>query len=429
MSILRGPNFLMAPGPTRVPERVLQAMHRPAVEINAPDFVALSRSCIDGLKPVFRSSGEVFLYAANGHGAWEAVLANTLSPGDRVLVADTGVFSHLWGEMAQALGAEVVHAAGEPRRGISPEAVEARLREDRGERIKAVLAVHTETANGITSDLHAVREAIDAASHPALFMADVVASLGCAAVRVDDWGIDVALGAAQKGLMSPPGLSFSAVGPRALAASERARTPRVYWDWKRRLGEEGYTWFSGTPPVHLLFALREAMDMLREEGLDAAFARHRRLADAVRAAVDAWGGSGEVEINALVPAERSNSVTSVIVHAAGGADAVFRFCRDRLNVSLGIGLGEPRKHTFRIAHMGDVNEASVLGALAAVETAFRSCDVPHAPGGVDAAIASLARHHRHDRPPGPAPACPPRCCDSPAAGAGRHDRLPGPAPA
>ena len=404
MSILRGPNFLMAPGPTRVPDRVLQAMHRPAVEINAPDFVALSRSCIDDLKPVFRTTGEVFIYIANGHGAWEAVLANTLSPGDRVLVADTGVFSRLWGEMAQAMGAEVVHAANEPRHGIAPESVERQLRADRAERIKAVLAVHTETMNGVTSDLRAVREAIDAASHPALFMVDVVASLGCTDVRMDDWGIDVAVGASQKGLMSPPGLSFSAVGPRALAASEHARIPRVYWDWKQRQGEEGYTWFSGTPPVHLLYALREALDMLREEGLDAAFARHQRLADAVRAALGAWGERGDIEINALVPAERSNSVTSVIVPEGDGAGEVFRLCRDRLNVSLGIGLGEFKGRSFRIAHMGDVNDATVLGTLAAVETAFRVCEVPHAPGGVDAAIASLACRHREERAPGPVPA-------------------------
>ena len=384
----------MAPGPTNVPERVLRAMHRPAVELSSPAFVAMARSCIDDLKPIFRTTGEVFIYVANGHGAWEASFTNTLSPGDHLLVPETGVFSNVWADMARALGCEVEMIPSDWRHAIRPDAVAERLSADTGERIKAVLMVHTETASGVTSDVRAVREAIDSVGHPALLMVDAVASLATVEVRTDEWGIDVAVGASQKGLMTPPGLSFTAVSQRALEAHRRATMPRQYFDWTRRLGEEGYMWFSGTPPEHLLFAIREALDMLHEEGLEAIFARHQRLADAVRAAVAAWGEAGDLEINALVPEQRSNSVTTVLVNHENAARPVFEVCRDELNVSLGTGLGQMADKAFRIAHMGDCNEPMVLGALGAVETALKICSVPHTPGGVTAAVESLARAHR-----------------------------------
>ncbi len=390
MTVKRGRNFLMTPGPSSVPERVLQAMTRNAVDLAAPEFVAFARSCMDDLKPIFKTGGDVFIYAANGHGAWEAALANTLSPGDRVLVPGTGHFAESWGLVAEALGLVVEVIPNDWRHAADPAVVEERLRADPGGSFKALLLVHTDTATGISNDVAAMRRAIDAAGHPALLMIDAVASLATTDFRMDDWGVDVAVSASQKGLMTPPGLSFTAVGDKARQAARGAGTPRYYWDWQRRQDPMWYRWYCGTPPEHLLFALRTALDMLAEEGLEQAIARHRRLADAVRAAVRAWSAAGVVGLNALEPERAADAVTTVRLADGFDAAAVKRLCHDRFNVSLGGGLGQLDGKAFRIAHMGDVNEPTVLGALASVEAALQLRDIPCAKGGVEAAIDSLA---------------------------------------
>ena len=390
--LLRGRNFQMTPGPSNIPDRVLAAMHRPTVDLVDTDFMALTESCYDDLAKVFRTEeGRVFLYASNGHGAWEAGLANLIGEGDLVLIPPTGMFSSAWGELARDLGAAVEEWAGDWRSAFDPGRIEERLRADSQHRIKAVLAVHTDTATSVTSDVAAVRRAIDACDHPALLMADVVASLGTVEFRMDEWGVDVAVAGAQKGLMAPPGLAFNAVSPRAIERSRGAGTRRGYWDWERRMDEEEfYMKFFGTPPEHLIWGLREALDMLLEEGLETAFARHRRLAAAVHAAVEVWGRAGAMELNAVDPAERATSVTSIRVAPGIDANRLRLLARDELDVSLGTGLGELDGRVFRIGHMGWVNEPMVLGALGAVEMAMQACGVPYRKGGVTAAIDSLA---------------------------------------
>ena len=389
--LMRGRNFLMTPGPSSIPDRVLAAMHRPAVDLVDTDFMALTESCFDDLAKVFRTDGRVFLYASNGHGAWEAALANLIGEGDLVLAPSTGMFSWAWGQLAGDLGAEVEEIEGDWRSAFDPGRIEDRLRADPEHRIKAVLAVHTDTATSVTSDIAAVRRCLDACGHPALLMADVVASLGTVDFRMDEWGVDVAVAGSQKGLMTPPGLAFTAVSPRALERSRTAGVRRGYWDWARRVdSDEFYMKFFGTPPEHLLWGLREALDMLFEEGLETAFARHRRLADAVHAAVDVWGRAGALELNAVNPAERATSVTTIRV--AGGIDAnrLRLLARDTLDVSLGSGLGPLDGKAFRIGHMGWINEPMVLGALGAVEMAMQACGVPYRKGGVTAAVDTLA---------------------------------------
>ena len=374
---MRGRNFLMTPGPSNIPDRVLAAMHRPAVDLVDPDFVALTESCFDDLAKVFRTEGRVFLYASNGHGAWEASLANLIGEDDLVLAPSTGMFSWAWGQLARDLGATVEEMEGDWRSAFDPDRIEERLRGDTEHRIKAVLAVQTDTATSVTSDIAAVRHALDACAHPALLMADVVASLGTVDFRMDDWGVDVAIAGSQKGLMTPPGLAFTAVSPRALEQSRTAGIRRGYWDWERRLNdEEFYMKFFGTPPEHLMWGLREALDMLFEEGLETAFARHRRLAAAVHAAVDVW--------------ERATSVTTIRVARGIDSNRLRLLARDELDVSLGYGLGPLDGKAFRIGHMGWINEPMVLGALGAVEMAMQACGVPYRKGGVTAAVDSLA---------------------------------------
>ena len=389
--LLRGRNFLMTPGPSNIPDRVLAAMHRPAVDLIDTDFMALTESCFDDLAKVFRTDSRVFLYASNGHGAWEAALANLIGEGDLVLAPSTGMFSWAWGQLASDLGAEVEEWEGDWRSAFDPGHIEERLRVDPEHRIKAVLAVQTDTSTSVTSDIAAVRRALDACRHPALLMADVVASLGTVDFRMDEWGVDVAVAGSQKGLMTPPGLAFTAVSPRALAHSRTAGIRRGYWDWQRRMDdEEFYMKFFGTPPEHLIWGLREALDMLDEEGLETAFARHRRLADAVHAAVGVWGRAGALELNAVNPAERATSVTTVRVAKGIDANRLRLLARDELDVSLGSGLGPLDGKAFRIGHMGWVNEPMVLGALGAVEMAMQACGVPYRKGGVTAAVDALA---------------------------------------
>ena len=390
MTFKSGRNFLHTPGPTHIPERVLRAMLQPAVDFTDPNFLELTQSCFADLKKVFKTDSVVICFASNGHGAWEAALVNTLSPGDRVLVPESGHFTQNWAEMAESFGIVIDSAPGDWRHAIDPDAIETALREDKGHEIKAILTVHTDTATGITSDLAAIGRAIERAGHPALYMVDTVAALGTTEFRMDDWGIDVAVGGSQKGLMQPPGLAFNAVSAKALAATETAELPRLYWDWNRRMEEAYYRWFCGTPPEHLLFALREGLDMVLEEGLENAFERHRRLAEAVRTAVAVWSRANALSLNAVVPEERSNSVTTILVAEGYEADTLRMVSRERFDVALGSGLGKTRGKAFRIGHMGYLNEPMILGALAGVEAALEACDIPHEKGGVDAALRYLA---------------------------------------
>jgi len=390
MTVLRGRNFLQTPGPTNIPGRILNAMHRPAVEFSGPDFIELSRSCFEDLKPLFRTSDEMFIYAANGHGAWEAALVNTLSPGDTFLVPHTGNFSASWQRMAEGHNLVAQEIPNDWRNAVDPAAVEEVLKADKNHTIKAVLLVHTDTATSITSDVPAVRKAIDAAGHPALLMVDVIASLLTTDFRMDDWGVDVAVGACQKGLMMPPGLSFTAVSAKGLKAAETALMPRAYWAWADRMERANYRWFCGTAPEHLIFGLREAIDMVNEEGMEAIFNRHARLAETVRRAVLAWGGGGALELNAINPTERSNSVTTIRVNADIEVENLHVVCRERFNTALGYGLGQLGGHSFRIGHMGDLNEPMILGTLAAVEAGLRICGAPIDASGIAAATDYLA---------------------------------------
>jgi len=390
MTVLRGRNFLQTPGPTNVPGRILNAMHRPAVEFSGPDFIELSRSCFEDLKPLFRTEQEMFIYAANGHGAWEAALVNTLSPGDRILIPHTGNFSASWQRMAESHGLVAVEVPNDWRNAVEADAVEEVLRADQAHEIKAVLLVHTDTATSITCDVPAVRRAMDAAGHPALLMVDTIASLLTVDFRMDEWGVDVAVGAGQKGLMMPPGLSFTAVSDKAVAATETARLPRAYWNWGDRMEKQNYRWFCGTAPEHLLFGLREAIDMVNEEGMETIFARHARLAGAVHRAVEAWSTAGALSFNAEVPAQRAMSVTTIRVPEDTDIEAFHGLLREKFNVALGYGLGALQGQAFRIGHMGDLNEPMILGTLASTEAGLIACGIPHGPGGTDAAIAWLA---------------------------------------
>jgi alanine-glyoxylate transaminase/serine-glyoxylate transaminase/serine-pyruvate transaminase len=389
MTAKRGINFLQTPGPTHVPDRVLQAMQRQSIDFAGERFREIALSCYPDVRKLFRTEGEVFLYTCNGHGAWEAVLSNLFSPGDRVLVPETGMFSLSWKGMAEALGVVVEYLESDWRHAVDPARVEQRLREDSAREIKAVLLVHTDTATSVTSDVAAVRRAIDAAGHPALFAVDAVASLATTDFRMDDWGVDATLSASQKGLMLPPGLAIVAANEKALAACEEATLPRFYWDWRERLKEHHYKWFCGTAPEHLVFGLRAALDLLAEEGPEATFARHRRLARAARAAVGTWAQGGALDFNVVEPVDRAEAVTTVLMAEGGDANAVRDTCYDRFDVSLGTGLGQLDGRGFRIAHMGDVNEPMLLGALGSVEATLKILGIPHG-AGVTAAIESLA---------------------------------------
>ena len=390
MTVKRGNEFLHTPGPTNIPGRVLNAMHQPAVDFVGAEFTAISDACFAGLKPVFKTKGEIFIYSGLGHGAWEAALANTLSPGDRILVPETGNFSLAWSRMAEALGLVADHLPSDWRHAVDSNEVETRLRDDKEHAYKAVLAVHTDTATGITSDIAAVRAAMDGADHPAPLMVDTVASLAATDFRMDEWRVDVAVGAGQKGLMLPPGMSFTAVSEGALTAGHNSMMPRRYWDWRARMGPEQYMRFCGTPPIHMIYGLHESLQMVMEEGLERIFARHQRLAEAVRRAVAAWGEGGGIEFNALVEAERSNSVTTILVPEGCDAEELRTVCRERFRVSLGGGLSRLEGRAFRIGHMGDLNEPMVLGALAGVELGFQTCGIPYGKGGVGAAVDYLA---------------------------------------
>jgi alanine-glyoxylate transaminase/serine-glyoxylate transaminase/serine-pyruvate transaminase len=386
----RGRHFLQLPGPTPVPEQVLRAMHRSGNDFAAGQFVELSRRCLDDLARLFGTAGEVFGFSGNGHGAWEAALVNLVDPGEAVLVPGTGQFSRSWAEMARRLGLEVIELPADWRRAADLAAVEDALARDAGRWIRAVLAVHVETATSTRSDLAGIRACLDRTGHPALLVADLIASLAVEPMTMDATGIDAALAASQKGLMLPAGLAFLALGAQGLAAAERCRHPRRYWDIAFRRGSETYMWWHGTPPVQMVWGLRAALDMLFEEGLDGVAARHARLAEAVRRCVEAWASAGTLELNALRADERANAVTTILAGRDLDPDRLRRCCQDEFAISLGGGLGDLQGRAFRIGHLGDVNATTILGVLGGVEAALRRCGFGHGRGGLDAAIDWLA---------------------------------------
>lgn len=390
MSVAAGREQLNIPGPTNIPDAVLAAMHRPAIDIYSGDMLGLTRTLHEDLPKVFRTAGHTYIYAANGHGGWEAALSNVLSRGDTVLVLESGLFAAGWGDMAQMMGAKVEVLKGDPRRAVNPDAVRQRLEADPSHEIKAILVVQIDTASGVVNDLPAIRRAIDAARHPALFMVDAVASLGCMPFEMDAWGIDVAMSGSQKGLMTPPGLAFVAAGDRAHAAHEKADLRTRYWDWTFRRGEAHYQKYGGTPPQHLLFALRKALDLLLGEGLEAAARRHALLAEATRLAVARWAEGGAVAMNATEPAERANSITCVLTPDRS-PQPLIDYCRHRCGVVLGLGIGPFSGRAFRIAHMGHVNAPMVFGALGVIEMGLAALGLPHGAGGVQRAVEFLAR--------------------------------------
>src|SRR6201996_2079948 len=390
MTVRAGREILALPGPTNMPDEVLQAMHRPALDIYSREMIDLSDSLHRDLSNLFATKNKSYIYIANGHGAWEGALSNVLSRGDKLLVLESGRFAIGWGHAAKLMGAEVEVLKGDWRRAVKPEEVKARLRKDTGHEIKAILAVQVDTASGAFNDIEAIGKAIRDAGHPALYMVDTVASLGCMPFEMDAWGIDVAMSGSQKGLMTPPGLGFVAASDRAREVHKKANMRTPYWDWTERDGREHYRKYAGTAPVHLLFALRQAMNMLFEEGLPHAFERHRLLAEAVRRAVAVWSEGQVLGFNINEASERANTVTTVTL--AGGYDpsALQRYCKEKCGLVLGTGIGDLQGKAFRIAHMGHVNAPMILGTLGVVEVALNALGIPHGKGGTEAAIEWLA---------------------------------------
>jgi alanine-glyoxylate transaminase/serine-glyoxylate transaminase/serine-pyruvate transaminase len=381
-----GRHFLQIPGPTNVPDRVLRAIAQPTIDHRGPAFALLGREVLDGLRFVFQTTGTVVIYSSSGSGAWEACLVNTLSPGDNVLMAETGQFASLWRDMAMKLGLTVDFIPGDWRRGVDAAAIEQTLSADRAHTIKAVAIVHNETSTGVTSSVPAVRRALDAAGHPALLLVDAVSSLGAIDYRHDEWGVDVTVSSSQKGLMLPPGLGFNAVSAKALEASASARMPRAYWDWQPMVRDNAAGFFPTTPGINLLYGLREAVQMLREEGLTRVFARHARFAEATRRAVAAWG----LELWPSRTDEYSNALTAVTMPDGHDADAFRRVTLERFDMSLGAGLGKLKGRVFRIGHLGDFNDLMLAGTLGGVEMGLAAAGVPFKRGGITAALEYLA---------------------------------------
>ncbi len=382
MPFRSGRHFLQIPGPTNVPDRILRAIDRPTIDHRGPDFKDMVFEVLDGLKSVFKTSGRVIVYPASGTGAWEAALVNTLSPGDRVLMFETGHFATLWRALAERLGLEVDFLPGDWRRGADADAIGAKLGDDKNHRIKAVCVVHNETSTGITSRIADIRQAIDANRHPALFMVDTISSLASMDYRHDQWGVDVTVGGSQKGLMLPPGLSFNAASEKALAASHSAACVKAYWSWDEMLKTNETGFFPYTPATNLLYGLRESLRMLDEEGLDNVFMRHARHGEATRRAVSAWG----LEIIPRDDREYSNSLTAVLMPEGHDADAFRKIILERYNMSLGNGLGKLAGRVFRIGHLGAFNDLMLAGTLAGVEMGLSLANVPHSNGGVEAAM-------------------------------------------
>ncbi len=389
MTVRAGREFLAIPGPTTIPDEVLRAMHRPAVDMYSGPLLMLTASLLHDLSRLFRTTGRSYIYIANGHGAWEAALTNVLSKGDKILVLESGRFALDWGDAATQLGVEVEVLKGDWHRAVRPMEVEARLREDKAGGIKAILAVQIDTSSGVVNDIATIGQVIKSAQHDALFMVDAVASLGSVPFEMDAWGVDVAMSASQKGLMTPPGLGFVAANDRAREAHQKAGLRTPYWDWTARDGDSHYQKYAGTPPEHLMFALRQALDMLFEEQLDNVFLRHRLLAEAVRRAVSVWKEGKAFEFNIAEPRERSDTVTTVLM--ADGRDPLplQEYCTTKCGVVLGAGFGRMKGKAFRIAHMGHINAPMVLGTLGVIEMGLNALHVPHGKGGVQAAIEWL----------------------------------------
>jgi alanine-glyoxylate transaminase / serine-glyoxylate transaminase / serine-pyruvate transaminase len=386
MVVRAGREFLAIPGPTTMPDEVLQAMHRPALDIYSEQMVQLTEGLLGDLSRLFATRGKSYIYIANGHGAWEAVISNVLSRGDKILVLESGRFAVGWGNAAAAMGVDVEILKGDWRRAVRPAEVEARLRQDKDHKIKAIMAVQVDTASGSCNDIEAIGKAIKSTGHTALFLVDAVASLGCMPFEMDAWGIDVAMSGSQKGLMTPPGLGFCAANERALQVHKTADLRTPYWDWTEREGSEHYRKYGGTAPIHLLFALRRAIDMLFEEGLDNTFLRHRLLAEAVRRAVAIWAEGQVLGFNIAEASERSDTVTTVVMASGHDPVALQRYCKEKCGLVLGVGIGELTGQAFRIAHMGHVNAPMILGTLGVIEVALLALGIPHGRGGVAASV-------------------------------------------
>jgi alanine-glyoxylate transaminase/serine-glyoxylate transaminase/serine-pyruvate transaminase len=386
MTVHTGRHFLQIPGPTNVPDRVLRAIDAPTIDHRGPEFAPLGTEVLRGMQHVFQTRHPVVIYPASGTGAWEAALVNSLSPGDRVLMYETGHFATLWRRMAGKLGLDVEFIAGDWRRGADPDAIEAALAADRARAIKAVCVVHNETSTGAVTRVPDIRKAIDRTSHPALLMVDTISSLASIEYRMDEWGVDITVGGSQKGLMMPPGLSFNAVSDKARSASKSAKLTRAYWSWEEMLSANQSGYFPYTPATNLLYGLREALLMLQEEGLENVFARHARHGEATRRAVQAWG----LENLNVNPAEYSNSLTAVMVPQGHDADRVRAVILERFDMSLGTGLGKLQGKVFRIGHLGHFNDLMLAGTLCGVEMGLQLASVPIKQGGVQAALESLA---------------------------------------
>jgi alanine-glyoxylate transaminase/serine-glyoxylate transaminase/serine-pyruvate transaminase len=389
MTHVAGKHFLQIPGPTNVPDRVLRAIDRPTIDHRGPEFSALAREALERLKAIFQTKGAVVMYPGSGTGAWEAALVNALSPGDKVLMFETGHFASLWREMAGRLGLEIEMVAGDWRTGVDPAIVEAKLIEDKARAIKAVAMVHNETSTGVVSRVAEVRKAIDRAKHPALLMVDTISSLASIDYRHDEWGVDVTVAGSQKGLMLPPGLSFNAISEKALAVAKGSKMPKSYWAWEPMLSSTKTGFFPYTPSTNLLYGLNEAVSMLLEEGLPQVFARHDRHAEATRRAVKAWG----LEILATNPREYSSALTAIVMPEGHDADHLRETILDRFNMSLGQGLGKVKGKVFRIGHLGDFNDLMLAGTLSGVEMGLAIDKVPFKRGGISAALDYLAGNH------------------------------------
>ena len=382
-----GRHFLQIPGPTNVPDRVLRAMDRPVIDHRGPEFAQLGAEVLESVKSIFKTKSHVVIYPASGSGAWEAAIVNTLSPGDRVLVFETGHFSSLWRDIALRHGLVVDYVPCNWRHGAKAADAEERLSQDKNHAIKAVMVVHNETSTGVVSRVNEIRKAMDRAHHPALLMVDTISSLGSMDYRHDEWGVDVTVGGSQKGLMLPPGLSFNAVSDKALAANKSAKMPRYYWDWQEMLKPNRAGFFPYTPATNLLWGLREAIEMLHEEGLDNVFHRHDRHAEATRAAVEAWG----LEVWCEDPKEYSSSLTAVVMPKGHDADKLREIILEAFDMSLGTGLSKLAGKVFRIGHLGHFNDLTLAGTLSGVEMGLQLAEVPHKAGGVVAALDRLAQ--------------------------------------
>ena len=386
MSAKSGRHFLQIPGPTNVPDRILRAMDRPTIDHRGPEFAKLGLSVLSGIKNVCKTKGHVILYPASGTGAWEAAMVNTLSPGDRVLMFETGQFAMLWRELAKKLGLEVDFIEGDWRHGANAAKIEQKLVEDGAHKIKAVCVVHNETSTGAASRIGEVRAAMNRAKHPALLMVDAVSSLGSIDYRHDEWGVDVGVSCSQKGLMLPPGIGLNIISDKALEASKSSKFSKAFWDWEPMIKNNALGFFPSTPPTNLLYGLDEALKMFEEEGLDNVFKRHDRFAEATRRAVTAWG----LENLCLEPKEYSSVLTAVVLPPGHDADKLRALILDRFDMSLGMGLGKVQGKVFRIGHVGDLNDLTLAGTLCGVEMGLGLAGVPIQKGGVDAALRYLA---------------------------------------